>query len=395
MIFLRRNAAAFGWAGFALIFLALVLFNYMIFFEHDFLEDMKDRDFVNYWMAGHLVREKNEMLLFSDLQTYAAELSRRTGPLIQQRYWSYPPHFLFFTAPLGYLSYYPALAAFLAWGAAFFAMSSRIFLRGLSPGKLALLAPFIMCNAVTAQNGFLTGGLFLLALGWREERPVLSGIALGLLTIKPHLGVLLPILFLFERRYAAIASAIVTTVLLVLASILIFGQETWLAYFEQTVPYMKIVMNEWNGLFLYLMPSLFGSLRALKTEPETALVFQLLFAVIALVISAPSFFRTGSADTRSLIVIIATFLVLPYQYVYDTGPLAAAAALALNAGSLVRTKTLAAAAALLPLGTVAIGMLASPLAPVLILALLLAVMIYEPAFRARRQVKLGSSHIVI
>jgi arabinofuranan 3-O-arabinosyltransferase len=385
VIFLRRNAAAFGWTGFALIFLALLLFNKVIFFQHDFLEDMKNRDFVNYWMAGHLVREKGAMLLFGDLQSYSAELSHRVGPQVQPRYWSYPPHFLFFTAPLGYFSYFPALAAFSALGAVFFVMSSKIFLKALSYGNLALLAPFILCNAITGQNGFLTGGLFLLALGWREEHPALSRIALGLLTIKPHLGILLPILFLCERRYLAIASAISTTVLTVLASILIFGHEVWLAYLEQTVPYMKIVMNEWTGLFLYLMPSAFGSLRVLAFDPRTSLAIHLLFAVVILAVSAPFFFRAGTAQARSLIVIIATFLVLPYQYVYDIGPLAAAAALAASAGSLNQTKTLAAAAALLPLGTVAVGMLAYPVAPILILAFLLVVMIYEPAFGGRAE----------
>jgi arabinofuranan 3-O-arabinosyltransferase len=383
VIFLRKNAAAFGWAGYAFLFIALVLFNELIFFPHDILEDLKNRDFVNYWLAGHLLREGNPLLLFSDLQIYTAELSRRMGTLAQPRYWSYPPHFLFFAAPLGYLSYFPAMAVFLGAGAAFFVMSSKVFLRGLSRSKLALLAPFIVCNAVTAQNGFLTGGLFLLALGWRKERPVLSGIALGLLTIKPHLGVLLPILFLFERRYASIASAIATAVLMVLASILLFGLEVWLAYFQQTVPYMKFVMNEWKGFYLYLMPSTFGGLRALAVGPAPAMGVHLLFAIIVLAVSAPFFFRTGTPQSRSLIVIIATFLVLPYQYVYDTGPLAAAAALAFSAGSHIPTKILAAAAALLPLGTVAAGMLAYPVAPILILAFLLAVMIYEPAFAGR------------
>lgn len=48
------------------------------------------------------------------------------------------------------------------------------------------------------QNGFLSAGLFGGALVLLERRPVLAGALFGLLTYKPHLGLLVPIVLIAD-----------------------------------------------------------------------------------------------------------------------------------------------------------------------------------------------------
>ena len=44
----------------------------------------------------------------------------------------------------------------------------------------------------------------------------------GILTIKPQIGMLLPVILLLERRWLTIASAVVTTAILVVLTSMLF-----------------------------------------------------------------------------------------------------------------------------------------------------------------------------
>ena len=59
---------------------------------------------------------------------------------------------------------------------------------------VALAFPAALWNITAGQNGFLTAALYRRhLLGLLERRPALAGICLGLLTYKPHFGLLFPI----------------------------------------------------------------------------------------------------------------------------------------------------------------------------------------------------------
>ena len=53
---------------------------------------------------------------------------------------------------------------------------------------LAAAFPAVLPNFIVGQNGFLTASLIGGALVLLEGNPIASGILLGLLTYKPHLG---------------------------------------------------------------------------------------------------------------------------------------------------------------------------------------------------------------
>lgn len=78
---------------------------------------------------------------------------------------------------------------------------------------------------VALQIAFLgLGGLLGL-----DRRPVLAGVLFGIRTVKPQLGLLLPIIRLLERRWVTIASTVMTIAVLFVVTAMLFGREVWIS----------------------------------------------------------------------------------------------------------------------------------------------------------------------
>jgi arabinofuranan 3-O-arabinosyltransferase len=139
----------------------------------------------------------------------------------------YPPTFLFFTYPLGFMPY---LTAFAVWIVATFVLyETAIYAIIPRPAALiAALAPTaVPVNALFGHNGFLTAGLIGLSLVFVERRRWLAGILLGLLTYKPHFGILFPFVFLASRNWRVLGGATATGVMLSVAAVIAFGYQGW------------------------------------------------------------------------------------------------------------------------------------------------------------------------
>ena len=67
---------------------------------------------------------------------------------------------------------------------------------------LALALPPVLVNAITGQAGFLTAALFVGGMALLPKRPFAGGLLLGLLVVKPQLGLVLPFALLAGRRMA-------------------------------------------------------------------------------------------------------------------------------------------------------------------------------------------------
>jgi hypothetical protein len=295
-----------------------------------------DRDFANYWIGGRLVLEGTYPMLF-DQPAYYAHLKEVFGNNYQVHAWSYPPHFLAVVAPLGFLEYRPALIVFLAVTFALFVWAAREFMKryapGASRGLVALaLAGFFFMQIEATQNGFLTAALLLATFAFMRDKPALAGFFLALLTVKPQLGFLIPLLALMDRNWKLLGWASGFTVALVGMSLAVFGVDVWRAYAEHTLPYQNYVMTNWAGIFLEMMPGAFGSLRTVGYLPSTAIQVQAVVSVIALVILLGLLLRLRDPLERAFAILAGTFLISPYAFNYDMGAVSVAAAcLALRA----------------------------------------------------------------
>jgi hypothetical protein len=336
-------------------------------------------DFANYWLAARLVLEEKALDLFQGHFTYFAHMQETFGSDYGWRSWSYPPHYLLLITPLGFLSYLPAAVVFPS-------VTFLLFLHALwTAGRQSitwltalLVLPGILCNLILMQNGFLTAALLLYGLGLRERRPVLAGIAIGLLTIKPQLGFLLPVLLCFERRWLVIASAAATTAIAVGLSAFLFGLDSWLGYIANTLPYQGSVMFYATGGFLYMMPSPFGSLRSLGIEAHAALTVHMALAVPALGLYLWTMARLRTNESRAASTLFAMFLIGPYSLSYDL--LTLTSVMALQVQSIRKGReasqsrlaladlTLITAVAALPAVIFVLGVYGLPISPLVIVA---------------------------
>lgn len=335
-----------------------------------------DKDFVNYWMGAHLSLRGEEKDLFAQ-PIYFARLEEVFGPQAQIRGWSYPPHILLLLLPLGLLSYETAVALFVLATFGLFVLGAEAFRRSEAPEADRLLlwgavAAYAFVNIGAVQNGFLTGALMLLGLAFRRSNPVLAGLAFALLTVKPQLGLLVPLLLLFERNWPAIIWSGVFTILFIGLSAAVFGTGIWHAYIGETAAYQQSVMTSWTGDFLKMMPTVFASARTIGMDSSVGLMMQWPVSLAAALFACWLFLRDPSPLGRSFALLCATFLVSPYGFDYDMGALAVSAALLVGApGAMPRSaRYLVVAVAVAPAFVVHLGFLAIPITPLLLFAAL-------------------------
>lgn len=346
---------------------------------------VRNKDFANYWMAGKLSLGGSAELLFGPPHAYFDAMKSVFGADYPWHNWSYPPHAVLFLLPLGGLDFLPAMALFLGLTLALYLVALATLEARWSPMAVLLLIPFVVANLVSTQNGFLTTALMIAGLSLRARNPVLAGVLLGILTFKPQLGFLLPILLIAEGRWSAIFSAAATTVLLFAVSLLIFGIDSWTDYFAFIAPYQTEVMNTLGGDFPFMMGSAFGSARSYGLSAETAFLLHLPFAAAGICLFALSLWKIADFHARAFATLLASLIITPYSVAYDFGAVATFAALWPVAArheatpSYLRIPLLLVAT--LPIVMLPLGKVGLPLTPIVLLAALGGLLASEGAFR--------------
>src|SRR5262249_17839176 len=139
----------------------------------------------------------------------------------------------------------------------------------------------------------------------------------GMLTVKPQLGLLLPIVLLLEWRWVTIAVAGATTVGLVGLSALVFGSGLWLAYLTNNFAVTRDFLEGGTGLFMLMAPSPFMAMRLYGAATWVAYLVQgacALPVVVGLVLGWRS---AASLEHRVALTSTAALLVTPYAHNYD------------------------------------------------------------------------------
>jgi len=222
---------------------------------------------------------------------------------------------LVLTAPLALVPYMPGLVLWLisSWYAFYRA------LRLAAPNMallLSLATPALFVNAIGGQNGawsaaLLGGGLMLL-----DRRPLVAGMLFGLLVYKPHLGLLLPLALLAGRRWPAFVSATITVIVLVGATVLLFGRSPWLAYATNLEVLKHLILEEGTGVW-HRMMSVFVMARRFGFSVDAAYIAQAASALVAAAVVARSWWRDDPMEIRYGLLVLGTCLATPYLQDYD------------------------------------------------------------------------------
>lgn len=194
--------------------------------------------------------DRNGFLLGTDFLSFWSEgkLLARGGAaydsaahIALQRHWFaspdgytaffYPPSFLPFVRPLGTLGYLPALIVWLTLTGAAFVAALRRWVPDVPWPQLALAFVAFPATLLVIDHGqtsflvtaLLGGGTALTVQG----RKLAGGALLGLATIKPQFGILLPIVLIAARESRAIGAAVASALGLAAVSAVWLGPSLW------------------------------------------------------------------------------------------------------------------------------------------------------------------------
>ena len=229
--------------------------------------------------------------------------------------WQYPPTMFLL---IGGLTGLPYLAAFAAWtGLTFLAFGALV--HRLWPNKTALIlavsSPVAFWSVVTGQTGFLTALLLAGAALLADKRPLLAGLCAGLLTVKPQLGLLLPIAYIAAGSWRAFFAAAVTSLSLAALSVAIYGVDLWVAFFEAVTVHSGRMGTD--GFPFQKLASVYGGLSMVGVPSAIALTAQALVTLGLGALVAFIWRRTKEDDLRFAVLGGAALLASPYAFNYE------------------------------------------------------------------------------
>jgi alpha-1,2-mannosyltransferase len=273
------------------------------------------RDFVNVFTSGRFVIEGRLADLY-DKTAYRAWQTNEFGWGIHDHMYSYPPVTLLYTPAFGAIPYFWSLALWTIVSLLLFGLAARPWLaREKLHEALALILPTSIVCIWAGHYGLIMGALWLSAWHHLETRPKLSGLMTGLMIIKPHMAVLMPILYLRRKAWTAIATAAATVTVLVAISILLFGMDLWHTYLASTSQSQLNLLHATHTFFAKMMPTLSPALFAFGFPSQWVWPTQLAVAVTVIILMWQ--YQPADPHRAGLAAAVATFLILPYAFNYD------------------------------------------------------------------------------
>lgn len=280
----------------------------------------RTNEFMGIWAAGDLALQgrARDVYDWAHHEAAMADIAGRTG----QAYFPfpYPPTFLLVMAALAALPYLWSIAVWLATTSALYAWSIWRLACVRLAALWAIATPAAAINTFVAHTGFATAAVTGLALEAIPRRPVLAGILVGLLSVKPQLGLLIPVALIAGGYWRVIASAVVTVVALVLVSLICFGIELWLALPTQMATIQDAArfghprIGETNYSVLV---SVYGALRAIGAPDGFAMAVQAI-AALAMAVGVFRLWRSKAPYAlKAAGLASASLLATPYVFVYD------------------------------------------------------------------------------
>jgi hypothetical protein len=288
-------------------------------------------DFTGFWAAGNLVLEGRGAVYDWDMHKAAAVAA--IGHDFAGGYPQfYPPPYFLLLALVASAPYMSSQVIWIALTALpYIFVISRIVGDRLGI-LLALAFPAVLANAMIGQNGCITAALVggaLLAL--ERNRPVLAGCLIGLLTYKPHFGVLIPLALICAQQWRAFISATAVAVALAALSWLTLGAAAWEGFFDAILTVNRNVFGIGTADYAKLQ-SIFGLVRA--SGGSLTLAWLLHGAAAAVMAAWVCVAWSGRAPfaMKAAILSVGAVICAPYAYMYDLVLLAVPVAFLLRDG---------------------------------------------------------------
>jgi len=278
-------------------------------------------DFVAFFGAAHGAAAGQAADIY-DQETFETLLLEIAPP--NESYglsWQYPPTFYLVVLPLVFAAYMPGYVIAIALtGVLFFAA-----LRNTGASWLALLvvaaSPTVFHNVIDGQNGFLTAALLTLAALYPDKRPIVAGLAAAALTVKPQLGLLIPIAYMAGGHWRAFGVAALSALGLAGASVAAFGFDSWIAFQSGAGGAWENILN--GMLPIYKMTTPLSASLLIGAPLFAAIAVHLMFVTVTMAVVALIWRRARDPAWRTATLCAGVFFVAPYGYLYELTILAA------------------------------------------------------------------------
>lgn len=229
--------------------------------------------------------------------------------------WQYPPSYFLIIAAVAGMPYLLGLTMFSATTAGAYAALLRREIKDNLLLFAIVASPAAFIALTSGQNGFFTAALLILAASDPKRRPIVAGIAAGLLSVKPHLGLLIPIAYLAAGCWRATGVAAATAIALALLSFAAYGAEPWVAFFTAIQDVSGRVAVGEMPLAKMATPYTAALYGGLPDWP--ARVFHLVCAAGAAFMVWRVWRMCDDTTLRAAILIAAVFLAAPYGFYYE------------------------------------------------------------------------------
>jgi hypothetical protein len=331
---LFRDFVVLGIALFAVTFVAYALtIDWRGAIPRDGTTLAVGRDFLNIWMYGRAAFSADPSA-FYDLDAYHAAIRGLLGMELNGQNWSYPPSMLLLAAPFGRATYLAALACWTFAGVAIFVAVAGKHVRDWRILIPVLLSPAALFCLISGQSSFLTAAMLIAIFACLDRKPVAAGVLIGLLTIKPQLGILFPFMLMASGRWRVFMVAVATALALAGVTAAIFGERVWFDFIFKGLPVQGLVLADPDRIATPFFPTVFMNLRGLDLAYSAAMSVQTIVAALAVgaVIWAFGFRRDADPSLLLALFLACSASASPYLLAYDLLPLSFAA-VALLAGA--------------------------------------------------------------
>jgi hypothetical protein len=287
-------------------------------------------DFFVFWSAARWLVERGFSPQIYDFEIFRAFQADLTGELFAKFHpFAYPPSVLILIAPLGVVSQLPAMATFLVTTLTLYLAALSLDCRRTWIAVLA--SPAVLLNVVIGQNGFLSGALLIGGLSLSTRHPVVAGACIGLLTFKPHIGILAPFVLIAARQWTTLLAATLSAGLLFLVSFAIGGADLWLAWLDLMPKFAETTASNIDSALRFMI-SPTATLVILGIDYHTARLLQIPITVAVIVVVWRVCRDRGLTPMTIAAICAGTLLAAPFGYFYDlTIPTAATVLLAQEA----------------------------------------------------------------
>ncbi|CAM3818965.1 glycosyltransferase family 87 protein [Polynucleobacter arcticus] len=272
-------------------------------------------DFVMFWAAAKLATfgQANDAYNLQILN----EMIGSALPSWNSGYvFSYPPTLLLLMMPLGLMSVTKAYWAFMLTTLGVYLLTLyRVSERKLIDCLCLLAFPGIWINMIQGQNGFITASIAAWAVMSIKKRPVIAGILIGLLTIKPQFGLLFPIALIAAGAWTSFLAAVLTVVLLASLELAIFGPSIFNSFYA-SMSHLGALVNS-PDFPLVKMPTIYAFSKLMGFSSTISYIVQFLLSAVVMFSTWKVWRSCKSWELKGAALMTGAFLAAPYAFDYD------------------------------------------------------------------------------